>query len=355
MMTPTTADQDDFFLPDLCNGRSIFIVLLVAELLAIMMVLATNETLFIDWAQLGLTSLFIQWIALTTSGILCQLRPFLKPLSPAIVGLSCFSVLMLDIAVVSWIGNWASHIYEDMSLRTAFNIELIGRNVLIGSIIGGMTMRYFYVVQQLAARKQSELMARLQALQSRIRPHFLFNSMNIIASLIAVDPDTAERVVEDLSDLFRASLNEAGNQVPLQQELDLCQRYIRIEQLRLGDRLQVEWDIPALPSDCFIPLLTLQPLMENAIYHGVQSRTEGGKVKISVEIAEPKIKVKIYNPFTADASDHNQKGNRMALDNIRNRLQTLFGDDAKLTNVVENEIYCAELTLPLHSKKAELL
>ncbi|HET8708639.1 MAG TPA: histidine kinase, partial [Pseudomonadales bacterium] len=192
-------------------------------------------------------------------------------------------------------------------------------------------------------------------LQSRIRPHFLFNSMNIIASLIAVDPDTAERVVEDLSDLFRASLNEAGNQVPLKQELDLCQRYIRIEQLRLGNRLQVEWDTPTLPDDSYIPLLTLQPLVENAIYHGVQSRMEGGTVKISVTIEGEKIKVRISNPFHPDASDHNQKGNRMALENIRHRLQTLYGDNANLTNSISNDIYCAELTLPLHSKKAELL
>lgn len=353
-MTPPS-DQDDFFLPDLCNGRSVFIVLLVAELLAIVLVLANSDNFSFDWAQLGLTSLFIQWIALTTAGMLCQLRPYLKAYSATVVGVCCFFVLMIDIALVSWFGVWAEHAYEGIPLLKSFRPELIIRNVLIGSIIGGLVMRYFYVVQQLAARKQSELMARLQALQSRIRPHFLFNSMNIIASLIAVDPDTAERVVEDLSDLFRASLNEAGNQVPLKQELDLCQRYVRIEQLRLGNRLHVEWSIPPIPEDTFIPLLTLQPLVENAIYHGVQSRTEGGTVKISVEIHDPKLKVKIYNPFTPEASDHNQKGNRMALDNIRYRLQTLFGDAAKLTNTLENDTYCAELSIPLHMKKADLL
>ncbi len=114
----------------------------------------------------------------------------------------------------------------------------IAKQLGIACIIAGMVLRYFYVQQQLREQEQSELQSRIQALQSRIRPHFLFNSMNIIASLISVDPETAESVVEDLSELFRASLNDAGNQVLLTEELELCERYVRIEQLRLGDRLK---------------------------------------------------------------------------------------------------------------------
>lgn len=179
--------------------------------------------------------------------------------------------------------------------------------------------------------------------------------MNIIASLIPVDPDTAERVVEDLSDLFRASLNEAGNLVPIKHELDLCRRYVHIEQLRLGNRLQVEWQIADLPEDANIPLLTLQPLVENAIYHGVQSRTEGGTVTIKLSTVGNRVSIQIANPYTDDGSDPNQKGNRMALDNIRNRLHALYGETASLTHQIEEGIYRATLTVPRHINRAESL
>ena len=158
--------------------------------------------------------------------------------------------------------------------------------------------------------------------------------MNIIASLIAVDQDAAETAVEDLSALFRASLNEA-TEVSFAEELDLCRRYARIEQQRLGDRLTMSWQVDTIPEFIMIPSLTLQPLLENAIYHGIQYRPEGGPVRIEGGYKEGRLTVAVINPLPAErgASD---AGNHMAHRNIHNRLQALYGPSAGLS-VEENE------------------
>ena len=203
--------------------------------------------------------------------------------------------------------------------------------------------------------------ARLQALQARIRPHFLFNSMNIIASLIPVDPDNAEVVFEDLSALFRASLNEAGNQVPLADELELCERYLHIESLRLDERLHIEWHIDDLPQGLRIPQLTLQPLIENAIYHGIQPLPQGGTVSIAVAYVSGRVEVQIRNPVPAAApvsdlvSDlgragaaltQSARGNGMALHNIRNRLEALYGGTVRLDSARHGNVWEVTLQYP---------
>ena len=216
----------------------------------------------------------------------------------------------------------------------------------IAGILGGLVLRYFYVQQRLRIQEQAELQSRIQALQSRIRPHFLFNSMNIIASLIATDPETAETVVEDLSELFRASLNDAGNQVPIDDELDLCQRYIRIEALRLGDRLKLEWHIQKPTTPVKIPLLTLQPLLENAIYHGIQPLPEGGTIAVALTYVDDIVEITITNPLPAPGRRHESEGNRMALQNIRSRLSVLYGDRADLTTQVDEDSFVTCLKFP---------
>jgi two-component system sensor histidine kinase AlgZ len=224
---------------------------------------------------------------------------------------------------------------------------LAGQQVIAG-IIATLALRYFHVQQQLRLREQAELRARIQALQSRIRPHFLFNSMNIIASLIETDPETAEAVVEDLSELFRASLNEAGHQVPLTAELALCERYLRIEGLRLGERLRLDWQVDTIPADVRIPLLTLQPLLENAIYHGVQPRPEGGTVGLRVNCAGERVVVEIRNPLPVNdrARGSDSEGNRMALGNIRSRLAVLHGTAGRLEAGPQGDAWVTQLSFP---------
>jgi two-component system sensor histidine kinase AlgZ len=225
----------------------------------------------------------------------------------------------------------------------------IVRNLLIAMIMTGMAFRYFFLSHQLRSREQAELASRIQSLQSRIRPHFLFNSMNIIASLISIDPDLAEEVVEDLSSLFRASLNDSTSEpVTLAQELDLCEKYVHIESLRLDDRLTVQWDVNVDTGAIRIPLLTLQPLLENSIYHGIQPLPKGGTITVSVELAGPQVQIEITNPISDTPYEHEQ-GNRMAIDNIRNRMTALYGPEALLTTDISEGFFTARLIYPVKS------
>lgn len=338
--------DDSFFLPDLCAVQSVFLLILVSELFSIVLVLASSSLHTFDWERLALTSLFVQWVALSSAAILCWLRPYLRKLEQS----QAVTISYLIIPVNTWIVSWVS--FQAMSrpefTQIGFFHDAVLTNVLMAAIIGGLVIRYFYLQAQLIARKQSALVNRIQALQSRIRPHFLFNSMNIIASLISVDPDTAEEVVEDLSHLFRASLNEVGNQVPFKEEVALCKRYLRIEQLRLGERLQVHWEIRNVPEGLKIPMLTLQPLLENAILHGVQPLAEGGLIEIQASYQHGIFELKIANPFAEGEAKQRFQGNRIALENIRNRLNVLYGERAKLTSYPENNLYITRLTYPFN-------
>jgi two-component system, LytTR family, sensor histidine kinase AlgZ len=170
--------------------------------------------------------------------------------------------------------------------------------------------------------------------------------MNIIASLLSVDPETAESVVEDLSELFRASLNDAGNQVLLNDELELCERYVRIERLRLGDRLRVTWDVGEYPDNLRIPLLTLQPLLENAIYHGIQPLPDGGTITLTLRYERGAVSVRITNPLPPPEYRALTQGNKMAVANIRSRLNVLYDDAAELTAEIEGDVYVTRLLYP---------
>ncbi|MEM6709817.1 MAG: sensor histidine kinase, partial [Pseudomonadota bacterium] len=312
------------------------LLVLFAELLVLILLFAGGP---LSWMRLALMSLFVQWVALCSACALCLLRPWLNRLPLVLAAVLAFVVVL---SVTGVMGVLADRL---MSQQPAVDWLSIAGQLVIAGIIAGLALRYFFVQQQLRAREQAELKSRLQALQSRIRPHFLFNSMNIIASLIAVDPDTAETVVEDLSELFRASLNETGNQVRLVDELDLCRRYVRIEQLRLGDRLKVAWDLAA-HEDLSIPLLSLQPLLENAIYHGIQPRADGGLVRVRLERDEQEVRISITNPLPA-AESAGSSGNRMALGNIRSRMEVLYGNRAGLEARRDGDEFITRLYYPL--------
>jgi two-component system sensor histidine kinase AlgZ len=202
-------------------------------------------------------------------------------------------------------------------------------HIAICAVLAGIALRYLFLTQQLQLRQQAELQARIQALQSRIRPHFLFNSMNIIASLIPLEQEAAETAVEDLSELFRASLAEVEAEVTVAEELELCRRYVRIEQLRLEERLQVAWRVDGLPPALKIPMLSIQPLLENAIYHGIQGLPEGGLVTIEAQYQKGEFSLMVSNPVLHSHLSSTE-GNQLALDNIDRRLQALYGPKAGL-------------------------
>lgn len=325
---------EDFFLPDLCSGQPVYILVLVAELLAIVLVLSASGLAPFDWHKLALTSIFTQWVVLTSAGMICLMRPYLQRIRKSWAAAEVYTLILVDVLVFSLAAEWVlagGPRADFMAFVRTINGADILRNLLIGGIIGGLILRYFIVQAQLRTQQLSELQARIQALQSRIRPHFLFNSMNIIASLIGSDPETAEQVVEDLSELFRASLNEVGNEIKVMDEITLCRRYVRIEQLRLGERLKVEWDVDNELSKVKIPMLTLQPLMENAIYHGIQPLEKGGVIKVSAVHKDGMMNLRVENPVPAVDSKYGHQGsNKMALNNIGLRLKALYGEQAHL-------------------------
>ncbi|MZR62663.1 sensor histidine kinase [Alcanivorax sp. DP30] len=344
-MAATEEQPSSSFLPDLCSARAVLVVVVVGELLALVVTLVATYYDDFSLARLASTSLFVQWVGLTSAALVCQLRPRLNRLSPDLAAVAVVLLVVVDTLVFSVIANavmgWVEGILSAVPL---FNGETLV-NGLIAAIITGLVMRYFYVQEQLRQKGQAELQSRIQALQSRIRPHFLFNSMNIISSLIAVDPDAAEQVVEDLSVLFRASLKSTGTAASLEDELELCRRYIHIEQLRMGDRLQVGWDIQVDAAGVSIPLLTLQPLLENAIYHGIQPLAAGGLVTIRAVEADGMLVLSVSNP--KPSGDGHHKGNRMALENIRHRLEALYGDQVVVEATPQEKEYEIEIRYPL--------
>lgn len=335
---------DHFAVPDLCTVPAISLLVLFGEMLVLVLLFAGPE---ITWVRMALLSLFVQWVSLLSAGALCTSRPLLARLPLAAGALLAFAMVM---AVTLAVGLVADRILAGALFGPPLDGAMLLRELVIASIIAALALRYFYVQQQLRVQEQAELRARIQALQSRIRPHFLFNSMNIIASLIETDPVTAEAVVEDLSELFRASLNDAGSQVPLSEELTLCERYLRIEGLRLGERLTMDWQLEPVPPGVQVPLLTLQPLLENAIYHGIQPLPEGGTVGVRLWVAEDRVNVEIGNPLAPSGGStggSTGNGNRMALGNIRQRLAALYGGAAELRDDVRDGRYVTTLQLPL--------
>jgi len=193
--------------------------------------------------------------------------------------------------------------------------------------------------------------ARLQALQARIRPHFLFNSLNAVLALIRRDPKRAERTLEDLADLFRALMSDSRSLVRLADEIALVERYAAIEQLRLGERLRMSWDLDSAPVDAMLPALVLQPLLENAVYHGVEPGTGTGDVLVRIERRGGRVHMLIENPWH-EAGDAHRAGNHMALDNIRERLMLYFDDEARLETRVEGARYQVEIEIPYRSGAA---
>jgi two-component system sensor histidine kinase AlgZ len=186
--------------------------------------------------------------------------------------------------------------------------------------------------------------ARLQALQARIRPHFLFNSLNAVLSLIRRDPKRAEVALEDLADLFRVLMSDGRKFVRLSEEIAVLERYASIEQLRLGERLRIAWDIDNAPQDALLPPLVLQPLLENAVYHGVEPGTEPGEVLVRVEGRGDRVFIRVVNPVHAEYA--HRPGNRMALDNLRERLQLFFDAEATFETRVQQGRFVVEIEFP---------
>jgi len=216
------------------------------------------------------------------------------------------------------------------------------QTLAFSTLTSGVLTGYFHLRGKALSPAVTE--ARLQALQARIRPHFLFNSLNAVLSLVRSDPRRAEHALEDLSELFRALMRENRDLVPLQDEIDLTKAYLGLEQLRLGDRLSVDWHIDKMPSDALIPPLVIQPLVENAVYHGIEPHREPGQISLNIYRSADTVHIVIRNPYAESGSHH--AGNKLALGNIRERLALHFDLDATLKSELMGAVYQVHISLP---------
>ncbi|MCB1667572.1 MAG: histidine kinase [Pseudomonadales bacterium] len=336
-----SASPQDGFLPDFCQGEGLLAVVVMSELLALLIAVVNSGLQQFDWVFFAKVSMMALWISLLSALLLCKLRPWLSQQDVTRAATLGFMAILL---VALLCGAFAEAVLwwsSPESVESAFNFWRPVEFLIIAAIPAGIMLRYLFLQQQLRVRQRAELEARIQALQSRIRPHFLFNSMNMVASLIGSDPEKAERVIEDLCDLFRHALTDTHVLVPLRDELSLCRRYLALEKLRLGDRLTTTWQIGDYGEGVMIPCLTLQPVVENAVYHGIQLLQEGGEISVEVKRRGDQIEIVVTNPL--HRVQQQNKGNKMAMHNIRERLHAHFGGSARVTAETTENCYITRI------------
>jgi len=335
------------YLPDFCRAQAALAVVIICELTALVLALARNEMALGFWPDLARTSMFLLWIGLCGAATLCVLRAYLnrqsiRKGSAIVLALTAVLVIIISSAAY-WVGTRGGWI--DQPGLTSNHWTFVVRNVFIALVVTALALRYFYITHEWRHNVELQAKARVHALQARIRPHFLFNSMNTIAALTRSNPARAEEAVQDLADLFRANLSEKRNQIPLSDEIDVARTYQRMEQLRLGDRLRVEWKIDSLPREALVPGLTLQPLLENAIYHGIEPRQDGGVVTVVGEFNKGMITIVVRNPLPA-ANLTMRDGNRLALANIKERMDLMYGERATVKAGLFGDEYIVTLRFP---------
>lgn len=341
----STSQNTQVYLPDFCAAGTLFIVLLVAELVAIVLTLAAHAPAGEFLILLSKTSFFVLWLALLGSAIMCTLRSRLERAGKTrafVVSFVVLQLMSLIVAELAWQLPWR---LTGTAIVDGPHGDFILRTFAISSIFIALAMRYLYVSSEWRRSIVLEAQARISALQALIRPHFLFNSMNTIASLTRTDPRQAEEAVEDLSDLLRASLSSTRNLTSLKEELEVAAIYQRIEKLRLGDRLNVRWDIAELPMRARLPSLTIQPLIENAIYHGIELLPDGGEVLVSGKRDGRGVQITVSNPV-APGKTRDTDGNKMAMTNIRQRFELAFGSRASVDVENEDDRFAVTLRFP---------
>lgn len=317
-----------------------FAIVLVAGITVAVMALTPGSGF--DWVSFSSGILFAVWLALCNGVALCKLRPLLLRLPGSAAFAGVWLAILVIVGVASFVVGWLDDALK-MSLTPDSTLRFVTANVTLSALIGAALLRYFYVVAQWQARQAAVAHAQVQALQARIRPHFLFNSMNTVAALVRVDPDAAESTIENLSELFRAALGQEGPST-LGSELDLVDRYLAIEQLRLGSRLRVQSDLHDLPLSLPMPRLLLQPLVENAVLHGISSRRDGGVLQLQGHGNQQGVTLTLDNPL---APDPPEAGNGHGLDNVRQRLGYHFGAAARLNTRIHDGHFEVALWFPL--------
>lgn len=327
--SPTGSAQSSYFFSQIGKLHYLLEMFIGGNVLAMVLVLAKAQC----WQALNLADLlqymlYINWILLCFAALVELFHQHFQRMGIKLALICGFLLLQAIVLVTTTSLNVLTYFGSNLNLQGLSLVVVmnqVGLHLSFGILLGMFCFRYLYVREQWAQQQHSELNARIQAMQARIHPHFLFNSLNSVISLISIDPDKAEQMLLNLSRLFRASFQEL-KLVKLQEEIELCQRYLEIEQIRLGERLQVEWKLENkdLYSQVQIPLLTLQPLVENSIFHGVEKILTKSTISILIEILQNQINIIITNPYTQDNKTL-KKGHGIAIENVRQRLEAYYG------------------------------
>ena len=327
---------------DLCRSKFVLRAIVLAQAVAILLALAPGA-IEDRWFRLGLSTLFVQWVALLSLLLLCQIQRRFKHTSPRQFATTAFVILLSCTSFVSLVA-FALLTEKGWEAQVSISVFLL-HNLLIALIVGIICLQFYLMHQERHQRIAAQSRAELDALQARIRPHFLFNSLNTAAELTQQDPKAAEDALLNLSNLFRAAL-KAGEDSNLQEELTLVDSYLSLEQWRLGSRLMIQRHYPDKLPLVTLPSLTIQPLIENAVRHGVESRSEPTCISIQILLSEQHVTLLIQNPVS-EKPQGRLKGNGVAIDNIRQRLALLYDDRARLTTGVLDHHYRVKLVIPL--------
>ena len=341
------------WLPDLCRLTRVATMLGVAELVVLLIALAPDGGA--AWTPIRFVSAsgFALWLSLTVAVLLCVTRVPLSRLPRFLGGV----LALLLVALVAAVGAAMVHLIDNNLGTGLLPVDVSIARFASGSaamavVVVASVLPYLYAIEAWRAQVAASARAEADALQARIRPHFLFNSMNTIASLVRRDPIVAERAVLDLSDLFRAALGVGQGDSTLAEEVSLAERYLSIEQLRLGARLQVAWhrDEP-LPWTQPLPRLVLQPLLENAVLHGISRLPSGGVIEIHLQQQGDDLVIEVRNPAPPPRErDGPGSGANHAQQNIGQRLAFAFGNRARMTGEWDAGYYQAGFRVPLRGK-----
>jgi two-component system, LytTR family, sensor histidine kinase AlgZ len=324
-------------LPDFRNLGVVARVLLGVNALAFAGALVAEPTWSRALERYLHGAVLVEPMLLATLLLLYALSPLLARL-PYWVGCAAVAALALAVSAALHLGVAGPEI----------DAGGLARTLLVVAFVVASLLAYLRLLTRAYSPALAE--ARLQALQSRIRPHFLFNSLNAVLSLVRRDPRRAERALEDLADLFRVLMQDTRSFVRLADEIALLERYAAIEQLRLGERLEIVWELDAAPLDALLPPMVLQPLLENAVYHGVESGTGPGQVVVHVSRRGARVLARIENPYYEEHA--RRAGNRMAQENIRERLQLFFDAEARLATRIAGGRYVVEVEMPYKPAQA---
>ena len=336
-MTSIRQNQDLSRLPDLANIGVWLRVLLAVNLAALLAAIAANSQLAELPAEATLLAALVEPPLLASLALLYLARQRLENLS---YPLAAGAVVGVALAVAALTHG----LLASLQMPAAEPLATL-RAMFWSGLAAVLLLRYFSARAQLQSPALAE--ARLMALTARIRPHFLFNALNAVLSLIRSEPRRAEAALEELADLFRVLMRENRDLVPLSEEIALARKYLDLERLRLGERLKVEWDIESCPPDALVPPLMLQPLLENAVYHGIEPAEEGAQIGIRFVRRGDRMQIELTNPAVAAVSEH--AGNRMALANIRERLALFYDLEARLETEARDGRYLVRLIMPYRS------